>query len=98
MDIEPVIRKDRCSLNNQHHRQIIPVAETVRRLDDFRWRCRIQGMNEVMERHSRDEVCAAILHSLACRGSPADTFNPSLAMTNAIDVDTVERHGATLRQ
>src|SRR4051812_11855379 len=98
MDIDPVIRKDLCALHHQYDCEIIPVAESLRRPEDFRGRRRIKGMDEVRERHSRDIVLSFIRAPPPGRGPPADHFDPSLAVTNTINVESAERHRATLRQ
>src|SRR5712691_4946180 len=98
MDIDPVIRKDRVSLHDQHHGQIVPVAEAIRSLDDLRWRRRLKGMNEITERHGGDEVLTSILNRRAGRCPPADTFDPSVAVAHALDADTAERRGTTPRE
>src|SRR3954447_12501987 len=98
MDIDPVIRKDLCALHHQYDCEIIPVAESLRRPEDCCGRRRIKGIDEVKERHSGDIVLSLILDPLAGRGLPTDHFNPSLAVTNTINVESAERHRATLRQ
>ena len=47
MDVEPVVGKDRFTIHYQYHRQIIPIAQALRRLYNFIRRQRVQGQNEL---------------------------------------------------
>src|SRR5690348_2769453 len=89
MNVDPIVRKHRVTIDNQHHRQIVPIAQPLGSPHNFLGWQWFERLYQFSERHGRHKMGTIIVDVFARHSLSRHAINSSPAVPNAIDLDAL---------